>query len=72
MIVYDLLTPDNLDLPYLAGGEAARLFPKHDLSLATAVRMNAAFPYVTPAVNLPVQNGEFDFAPPPGTKIIKP
>ncbi len=30
------------------------------------------FDFDTPAVNLPVQNGEFDFVPPPGTKIIKP
>lgn len=30
------------------------------------------FDFESPAVNQPVQKGEFDFAPPPGTKIIKP
>jgi outer membrane lipoprotein carrier protein len=30
------------------------------------------FDFDAPAVNLPVQPGEFDFQPPPGTKIIKP
>jgi len=30
------------------------------------------FDFEAPAVNLPVQAGEFDFTPPPGTKVIKP
>jgi outer membrane lipoprotein carrier protein len=30
------------------------------------------FDFEAPAVNLPVQPGEFDFVPPPGTKVIKP
>ena len=30
------------------------------------------FDFETPAVNEPVAKGEFDFIPPPGTKIIKP
>jgi hypothetical protein len=44
----------NLDLEGLGGGyELFRDFPGLDLKLCTALRMNAAFPYVTPAVNLP-------------------
>lgn len=44
----------NLDLEGLSGGtEFFRLFPGARLKLSTAVRMNAAFPYVSPAVNLP-------------------
>jgi outer membrane lipoprotein carrier protein len=30
------------------------------------------FDFETPVVNLPVQKSEFEFTPPPGTKIIKP
>ena len=30
------------------------------------------FDFETPVVNEPVQKGEFDFTPPPGTKVIKP
>jgi outer membrane lipoprotein carrier protein len=30
------------------------------------------FDFDAPAVNQPVVNGEFDFSPPPGTKVIKP
>lgn len=30
------------------------------------------FDFEAPAVNEPVQKGEFDFVPPPGTKVIKP
>lgn len=46
----------NLDLPDLAGGVGLfEMFPEaYDcLSLATALRLNAAFPYVTPAISLP-------------------
>ena len=57
MIVEDVtpLIISNLDLPYLKGAEFARIFRGADLSLATALRMNAAFPYVTPAVTLPTK-----------------
>ncbi len=30
------------------------------------------FDFDTPVVNEPVAKGEFDFIPPPGTKVIKP
>jgi outer membrane lipoprotein carrier protein len=30
------------------------------------------FDFETPVVNVPVAKGEFDFIPPPGTKVIKP
>jgi outer membrane lipoprotein carrier protein len=30
------------------------------------------FDFEAPSVNLPVDKGEFDFIPPPGTKVIKP
>jgi outer membrane lipoprotein carrier protein len=30
------------------------------------------FDFDTPVVNTPVDKGEFDFVPPPGTKVIKP
>ena len=46
----------NLALEGLGGGyEFFRLFPGADLKLSTALRMNAAFPYVSPAVNLPTR-----------------
>jgi hypothetical protein len=39
----------------LTGLEYYRLFPGgRDLLLSTAVRMSASFPYVSPAVNLPL------------------
>jgi beta-lactamase superfamily II metal-dependent hydrolase len=44
----------NLNLGYLDEIEFFRLFPNaRDFRLSTALRMNAAFPYVTPATNLP-------------------
>ncbi len=44
----------NLNLDGLAGGmEFFKQFPRAKLKLSTALRMNAAFPWVTPAVNLP-------------------
>jgi hypothetical protein len=45
----------NLDLATVRGGmEFFKLFPRaRGLRLSTAVRMNAAFPYVTPATSLP-------------------
>ncbi len=44
----------NLDLhEFIRGVEFFHVFPESNLKLATAVRMNAAFPYVAPAVNLP-------------------
>jgi hypothetical protein len=47
----------NLQLTNFSGGmEFFRLFPAaRALKLSTALRMNAAFPYVTPAVNLPTK-----------------
>ena len=30
------------------------------------------FDFSAPVVNEPVAKGEFDFSPPPGTKVIKP
>ena len=44
----------NLNLEGMAGGlEFFRHFHKAHLKVSTALRMNAAFPYVTPSVNLP-------------------
>ena len=58
MMVEDgaLLLISNLDLDRLGGNiELFRQFPRARLALTigTAVRMNAAFPFVTPGVNLP-------------------
>ena len=59
MVVEDgrALLISNLRLTDLSGGmEFFRLFPAaRSIKLSTALRMNAAFPYVTPAVNLPTQ-----------------
>src|SRR5206468_2542533 len=44
----------NLNLEGMAGGlEFFKQFRRAPLKLSTALRMNAAFPFVSPAVNLP-------------------
>src|SRR5262249_12048974 len=48
------LVISNLNLEGISGGiEFFNLFPNSELKLSTALRMNAAFPFVSPAVNLP-------------------
>ena len=59
---------DSLLLPYV---DAQTNQVRRALILDAQGNRNR-FDFETPAVNLPVQNGEFDFVPPPGTKIIKP
>jgi hypothetical protein len=50
----DRLLISNLNLEGMAGGlEFFHHFHDAHLKVSTALRMNAAFPYVTPAVNLP-------------------
>lgn len=54
----------NLDLDFIADSDARALelfkrFPlaQAEMTLATAARMSASFPYVAPAAELPIENG---------------